>query len=183
MADELESLLVGSDQTAAKRPGMFINGHLFLQVDPAPLFCFNSNRFESKLPEILKVFKTEPPLNHVTTFGGHPVSSAAAHANLKVLLSDDFSAKALKIEEIAREILKGPGIRELRGRGAMLGLQLESSSLAEKTVADCFRQGLILGWTLHSDSLIRIAPPLIIEEALLRESLHKIKNAILRSLD
>lgn len=133
--------------------------------------------------EILKVFKTEPPLNHVTTFGGHPVSSAAAHANLKVLLSDDFSAKALKIEEIAREILKGPGIRELRGRGAMLGLQLESSSLAEKTVADCFRQGLILGWTLHSDSLIRIAPPLIIEEALLRESLQKIKNAILRSLD
>src|SRR5690625_489379 len=54
LADELESLLVGSDQTAAKRPGMFINGHLFLQVDPAPLFCFNSNRFESKLPEIIR---------------------------------------------------------------------------------------------------------------------------------
>lgn len=168
--------------------GFFRTGHLFAfqyyQVVPdilclakamgggMPMGAFVSST------DILNVFKTDPPLNHVTTFGGHPVSSAAAYANLKTLLEGNYSAKARRIEEIAREILKGEGIQELRGRGAMLGLQLESSALAEKTVQACFNEGLILGWTLHSNSLIRIAPPLIIDENMLRESLHKITNAI-----
>ena len=128
--------------------------------------------------EIFEVFKYEPPLNHVTTFGGHPVSCAAAHANLRVLLSQDFAEKALAIEKTARRILKGHGIVELRGRGAMLGLQLKGADLTATVVKDCFSKGIILGWTLHSNSLIRIAPPLVIEQALLEDSLTKIINAI-----
>ncbi len=130
--------------------------------------------------EIFEVFKKDPPLNHVTTFGGHPVSCAAAHANLETLLSVNFSKKAHSIEESARKILKGEGIVEVRGRGAMLGLQLKNAELTQKVVKDCFEQGLILGWTLHSNSLIRIAPPLIIDQALLEESLQLITNAVQR---
>ncbi|MGM0744146.1 MAG: aspartate aminotransferase family protein [Bacteroidota bacterium] len=128
--------------------------------------------------EIFEEFKHNPPLNHVTTFGGHPVSCAAAHANLETLLSDDFSAKAERIEEIARELLKGEGILELRGRGGMLGLQLRDSDLTQKVVEECFKEGIILGWTLHSNSLIRIAPPLIIEPDLLEEALQSIRSAV-----
>jgi acetylornithine/succinyldiaminopimelate/putrescine aminotransferase len=128
--------------------------------------------------EIFEVFKKDPPLNHVTTFGGHPVSCAAAHASLKTLLSDDFGSKAYKIENTVREILKGEGIIEVRGRGAMLGLQLRDADLTQKVVKYCFDQGLILGWTLHSNSLIRIAPPLIIDQELLEESLQIIFQAI-----
>lgn len=128
--------------------------------------------------KIFEVFKKDPPLNHVTTFGGHPVSCAAAHANLETLLSEDFSQKAKAIENSARNILKGDGIVEVRGRGAMLGLQLRDAELTQKVVADCFEKGLILGWTLHSNSLIRIAPPLIIEPVLLKESLQNICKTI-----
>lgn len=128
--------------------------------------------------EIFEVFKKDPPLNHVTTFGGHPVSCAAAHASLQTLLSDDFESKAIQIEKTVREILKGEGIVEIRGRGAMLGLQLRDADLTQKVVKHCFEQGLILGWTLHSNSLIRIAPPLIIEQKLLEGSLQKISEAI-----
>lgn len=128
--------------------------------------------------EIFEVFKKDPPLNHVTTFGGHPVSCAAAHASLKTLLSDDFGSKAYKVENTVREILKGEGIIEVRGRGAMLGLQLRDADLTLKVVKHCFDQGLILGWTLHSNSLIRIAPPLIIDQELLEESLQIIFQAI-----
>jgi len=128
--------------------------------------------------EIFEEFKHNPPLNHVTTFGGHPVSCAAAHANLETLLSGDFSSKAKQIENTAREILKGEGILELRGRGGMLGLQLRDSDLTQKVVEECFNRGIILGWTLHSNSLIRIAPPLIIGQDLLEESLHTILSAV-----
>ncbi len=128
--------------------------------------------------EIFEVFKHNPPLNHVTTFGGHPVCCAAANANLRVLLSGDFSAKAAAIEKTARRILKGEGIEEVRGRGAMLGLQLRDSRLTQKVVKECFENGIILGWTLHSNSLIRIAPPLIIDPKLLEDSLQTILGAI-----
>lgn len=130
---------------------------------------------------IFEVFKNDPPLNHVTTFGGHPLSCAAAYANLKTLLNDDFTQKARAIEKTAREILKGDGIVEIRGRGAMLGLQLSSKNLTQKVVKDCFEKGLILGWTLHSSSLIRIAPPLIIEKELFEDSLQIIMQAVVEN--
>lgn len=133
--------------------------------------------------EIFEVFKYEPPLNHVTTFGGHPVSCAAAHANLRVLLSQDFAEKALAIEKTARRILKGHGIVELRGRGAMLGLQLMNADLTAKVVKDCFSKGIILGWTLHSNSLIRIAPPLIIELEHLQEIFQRIMETVIKHVN
>jgi acetylornithine/N-succinyldiaminopimelate aminotransferase len=128
--------------------------------------------------EIFEVFKNDPPLNHVTTFGGHPVCCAAAHANLQTLLDGDFSEKAEQIHQIAHEVLTGEGITEVRGRGAMLGLQLRDAELTRKVVEYCFAKGLILGWTLHSNSLVRIAPPLIIEPDLLRNSLSIIRDAV-----
>merc|ERR1711879_774162 len=75
--------------------------------------------------KIFQAFMYDPPLNHVTTFGGHPVSCAAAYANLKELLDGDYLSNARFIEQRVREVLKGDGIIEVRGKGAMLGLQLE----------------------------------------------------------
>lgn len=137
-----------------------------------PLGAFASS------PEILQVLMENPPLNHVTTFGGHPLSCAAAHANLKVLLEGDFGARAERVEAVAREMLWGEGIVELRGRGAMLGLELDSPERTRRTVERCFEKGVILGWTLHSDTLIRIAPPLVIEEELLRDSFRVILDSL-----
>lgn len=132
--------------------------------------------------ELFKAFKHNPPLNHVTTFGGHPVSCAAAYANLETLLKDDFAAKALKIEELAKNILQGNGIIEVRGKGAMLGLQLRDAELTQKVVEECFKKGIILGWTLHSNSLVRIAPPLVIEPELLKQAFNTIMSAIKKNV-
>ena len=137
---------------------------------PMGAFVSSSERFEA--------FKHDPPLNHVTTFGGHPVSCAAAHANLQTLLDGDFEQKAFRIAEMACHMLRGDGITEVRGRGAMLGLQLRDAELTQNVVEYCFDKGIILGWTLHSNSLIRIAPPLIIEEQLLEECFETILDAV-----
>ncbi|MBO6523923.1 MAG: aspartate aminotransferase family protein [Balneolaceae bacterium] len=128
--------------------------------------------------EIFEAFMYNPPLNHVTTFGGHPVSCAAALANLNELLSGDYLEKAKLIEKKSKEKLKGKGILEVRGKGAMLGLQLESKELTQKVVKQCFSLGILLGWTLHSETLIRLAPPLIIEEDLLNDVLTVIMMSI-----
>lgn len=128
--------------------------------------------------KIFEAFMYHPPLNHVTTFGGHPVSCAAALANLKELLEGDYLAKAKLIEVKIKERLTGKGIVEVRGKGAMLGLQLESSQLTKAVVEQCFSLGIMLGWTLHSDTLIRLAPPLIIEEDLLNDVLTVIMMCI-----
>lgn len=137
---------------------------------PMGAFVSSSDRFEA--------FKHDPPLNHVTTFGGHPLSCAAAHANLQTLLDGDFAKKAFRIAEIACHTLRGDGITEIRGRGAMLGLQLRDAELTQNVVEYCFEKGIILGWTLHSNSLVRIAPPLIIEEKLLEECFQTILDGV-----
>lgn len=128
--------------------------------------------------EIFQTFKYDPPLNHVTTFGGHPVSCAAAYANLKELLNGDYLKRAKEIEQIIKEKLKGKGIVEVRGIGAMLGLELKDKRLTEHVVDGCFDQGVLLGWTLHSNTLIRLAPPLIITDEQLNLVLNAIKEAV-----
>ena len=128
--------------------------------------------------DIFTSFMHDPPLNHVTTFGGHPVSCAAARATLEELLKGDFGARARAIEQTAREILAAEGIVEIRGRGAMLGMELRSRDLTKKVVGDCLSHGIILGWTLHSDTLVRLAPPLIIDNELLRDTLVQIRDSV-----
>lgn len=128
--------------------------------------------------QIFQTFKYDPPLNHVTTFGGHPVSCAAAHANLKELLEGSYFNRAQEIETIMKSGLKGKGIKEVRGMGAMLGLELESVELTKHVVDQCFEKGILLGWTLHSNQLIRLAPPLIISD----EQLNFVINTILSAL-
>lgn len=128
--------------------------------------------------EIFETFKHDPPLNHVTTFGGHPVSCAAAYATLKELLNEDYAAKAKRIESTVRETLKGSGIVEIRGKGAMLGMELANKELTQKVVEHCLDQGIILGWTLHSQTLVRLAPPLIIDMDTLNETLQTILQSV-----
>lgn len=138
-----------------------------------PIGAFISRR------EILDVLRADPPLSHVTTFGGHPLSCAAGLAALNVILAENLPARALDIEKRIRDRLRHPLIREIRGRGAMLGMVLRTKEATEKTVRESMNRGVLLGWTLHSDTLVRIAPPLNIDWEVLDEAV----DHILASLD
>ncbi len=129
--------------------------------------------------EIFGTFRRDPPLSHVTTFGGHPVSCAAAHAALSELLERNLPKRALEIEERIRARLQHPLIDEIRGKGAMLGLKILDATAAARVVSGSLNYGVLVGWTLHSDKIIRIAPPLNIEW----EVLDAACDMILRALD
>lgn len=182
--DEVGALLIFDEiQT-----GFFRTGSLFAfeQYEVVPDILCLAKAMAGGMPmgafvsssEIFESFMYDPPLNHVTTFGGHPVSCAAAHATLKELLKKDFGGRAKRIERIIRERLTAEGISEIRGKGAMMGMELQTRELTQQVVEDCLEQGIILGWTLHSNTLVRLAPPLIIEEELLRSTLETINSSI-----
>ncbi|NBB74328.1 MAG: aminotransferase class III-fold pyridoxal phosphate-dependent enzyme [Bacteroidetes bacterium] len=129
-------------------------------------------------PEILDVLRRDPPLSHVTTFGGHPVSCAAAFATLQVLLEENLPARAETVGQHVRERLDHPLIRAVRGRGAMLGMELISRDVTQQMVERCLGDGVLLGWTLHSNTLVRIAPPLNIPLDVLDTALDTMLDAL-----
>lgn len=137
-----------------------------------PLGAFASN------DSIFKAFMFDPPLNHVTTFGGHPVSCAAAHAALQVILDEKLIDRAQYIEMTVKTKLVSDKIVEVRGKGAMLGLQLHTYEQTRQVVETCFAHEILLGWTLHSNTLIRIAPPLTISSEQLNATLNTIYSVI-----
>ncbi len=127
---------------------------------------------------IFEVFQKDPPLNHVTTFGGHPVSCAAADAALEELSQKNYGKRAREIEKAVRELESMEKITEIRGKGAMLGMELSDREMTRTVVDRCLEQGVILGWTLHSETLIRLAPPLTISDDTLGKALRIIAESI-----
>jgi acetylornithine/N-succinyldiaminopimelate aminotransferase len=113
---------------------------------------------------IMDVLKDNPILGHITTFGGHPVSCAAGLATLETILSENLIASVPAKEELFRKLLVHPKIKEIRGKGLMLSIQLDSFKQVEEVSKRCVAKGVIIDWFLHCDTAMRIAPPLIIKE-------------------
>jgi len=127
-------------------------------------------------PEIMGTLAHDPPLSHVTTFGGHPLSCAAGLAALDYALEQRLDERARRLgaqwlERLAE--LRGPVLREVRGRGMLLGLDLASPELTRSFCQRAFAHRLILNWTLHRDTVVRLAPPLVITE---EESEHALRT-------
>ena len=128
--------------------------------------------------EIMSVFKTNPILGHITTFGGHPVSAAAAFASLKTLIDEKIVEDVFYKENIFRRYLKHPEIKELRGRGLFLAVELENEDKVQNFIKELLKLGVIVDWFLFKSRAFRIAPPLIITEDEIREVCVKINNAL-----
>lgn len=115
--------------------------------------------------DIMKSLTFEPELGHITTFGGHPVSCAAARANLKVILENELSEQAnIKGAIFYDELIDHPKIVAIRKQGLMLGLDLEDEALTGKLVNEFLKNGLITDRFLFRGNAFRIAPPLTISD-------------------
>ncbi len=128
--------------------------------------------------EIMDVLKDNPILGHITTFGGHPVSCAAGLATLNVILEEHLMAGVQEKEELFRSLLQHPKIKEIRGKGLMLSIQLDSFEQVEQISRRCVENGVIIDWFLHCDTAMRIAPPLIITQEEIRFACQVILKAV-----
>jgi acetylornithine/succinyldiaminopimelate/putrescine aminotransferase len=115
--------------------------------------------------EVMQVLSVDPVLGHITTFGGHPVSAAAALATLDVLLDSDLIAQVPPKEALFRRLLAAhPAIREVRSAGLWLAVDLGEAAVVQRAIQRCLDAGLVTDWFLFNDRSLRIAPPLTIGE-------------------
>jgi len=123
-----------------------------------PLGAFISAR------EIMSSLITNPQLGHITTFGGHPVCCAAGLASLRVIMEEKLVEGCTLKSDIFKRELKHPLIREVRGEGLLLAIQLTESRYVRYAVKHAPAHGIILDYFLFCEDAFRIAPPLTISE-------------------
>jgi acetylornithine/succinyldiaminopimelate/putrescine aminotransferase len=128
--------------------------------------------------EIMDVIKDNPMLGHITTFGGHPLSCAAALASLNVILEEKLAEGIERKANLFRSLLKHPSISEIRGQGFMMAIQLGSFEQVENISRYCAKNGIMIDWFLHCETALRLAPPLIIEDAEIQKSCEIILKGI-----
>jgi len=102
---------------------------------------------------------------HFSTFGGNPVSCAAALATLGVLRDEDLVRNArevgdLLMGELDQRLLRVPAVREIRGLGLFIGIELDTPERARAALEDCYRQGVLVGLGGRARIVLRLEPPL-----------------------
>ncbi|MCD8449340.1 aspartate aminotransferase family protein [Tenacibaculum dicentrarchi] len=129
--------------------------------------------------DVMNCLKENPKLGHITTFGGHPVIASAALATVDEITSSNLIKKSLRKEAIIRDKFKNhKAVKEIRGRGLMLALIVESPEVASKIILNSLDKGLILFWLLFEGSAIRITPPLTISDDEIKEGCDLILNEL-----
>jgi ornithine--oxo-acid transaminase len=104
------------------------------------------------------------PGDHGSTFGGNPLACAIARAALRVIVDEDLSTRSAQLGEYALSYLKkirSPHIVEVRGKGLWIGIELNTQA---RPFCEALKQRGVLCKETHA-SVIRLAPPLIIDKA------------------
>ena len=126
------------------------------------------------------------------TFGGNPLSCAAALAVLDSIERDDLLGRAVRIGVSMTDRLHDMAdlflsVGDVRGRGAMVAMELvedretkvPAGRLASRLIEECYKQGVVVLKAGTFDNVIRLLPPLTIDEGLLTEGLDVIEKALL----
>ncbi|HZJ73485.1 MAG TPA: aminotransferase class III-fold pyridoxal phosphate-dependent enzyme [Perlabentimonas sp.] len=153
--------------------GMGRTGKLFAfqRLGVIPDILLTAKAFGGGLPlgafvsstEIMRALTANPPLGHITTFGGHPVSCAAGLASLKIILEQNLMADISIKEQLFRSLLlKHPKVKAIRSYGLFMAVELGSFDHVLRFTKMGVEFGYLTDWFLFCDTAFRISPPLTI---------------------
>ena len=114
--------------------------------------------------EVMNVFT---PGDHGSTFGGNPLAAAVGLEALNILVDEDLAAKsAARGEDLLQKLraIGSPLIREVRGRGLFIGVEVNPALVSARAVCELLMERGLLSKETH-ETVVRLAPPLIISEA------------------
>ena len=143
-----------------------------------PISAFSSTE------EIWQPMMNPNPFIHTTTTGGGALACSAAIAAINVTLRDRLWEQAAakgeylipKLKELAA---KYPGLlKEITGRGLLIGLHFTDPEIGYKVAAGLFRRGVLVAGTLISAQTIRIEPPLIISIEQIDQVLNRLEDTL-----
>ena len=119
------------------------------------------------------------PGDHGTTFGGNPIACAAANAVLDVIESKKLMQSAKVFErKIKKSLSSTPGVSEVRGRGLLLGIELDRP-ISKKIATAMLEAGVVVN--AANDQTLRIAPPLIVTMPQIEKFLSTFKKVLKES--
>lgn len=129
-----------------------------------------------------QVMMTIKPGEHGSTYGGNPLACRVAIVSLQVLTEEDMICNAAKMGELFRNELRklnAPAIREIRGKGLMNAIEIEhpDKDAAWHVCLELKENGMLAKPT-HGDK-IRFAPPLLITELQILESVDIIRRSLM----
>lgn len=120
--------------------------------------------------EILGSIIRDPALGHISTFGGHPVCTAAASAALDVLLDEGLMDDVQEKEDfIVKKLSQHDIIKEVRSAGLMMAVEPIRRKYLKHIVSKALDLGVLVDWFLFNNRSFRLAPPLITTQEQLRE--------------
>lgn len=124
-----------------------------------------------------KVASFFSPGNHASTFGGNPLACVVACAVLEVILNEGLVANAQEVGGYFVEKLRGlqnkyPFVKEARGKGLMIGMELETK--AQDIVVECQKRGILINCVV--DRVLRFVPPLIVTQKEVDRVVDVLKN-------
>ncbi len=138
-----------------------------------PIGAFAANK------KVMNSLTNNPELGHITTFGGHPVSCAAALANLDFLTGSNLIADAVRKGEKFKDAFKSnTKIMDIRQAGLMIGVDMENEKVMNKLMGIFLKNGLITDRFLFRAKAFRIAPPLIITDNEIDKTVELIEKSI-----
>jgi putrescine aminotransferase len=124
------------------------------------------------------------PIIHSTTFGGNPLACAAALAAIEVTLEEDLPGQAAKngayvIGEMRKLGEQYPrAVREVRGKGLLIALELQTQEIGWKVAAGLFKRGVLVAGTYARAKTLRFEPALGISRRLLDEVLSRLADTL-----
>lgn len=121
-------------------------------------------------------FTHNPVLGHITTFGGNPLSAAAACGVLDVLETMNLD----HLETLAAPFYQAqhPLLRSISGKGMMIAWTFDSFDIVKQIIQHCLTHGLLTDWFLFNANSLRICPPLTITPAEIQEALTLLTQAM-----
>jgi len=161
--------LLASDHDNIKPDGVVLGKALGGGLLPVSMFLARK--------DVMDVFT---PGDHGSTFGGNPLSSAVGLEALKLTVEKQLPEIAAKLGDYFMSALKNidnPLIKEVRGKGLLIGMEIDPSHASARQVCEALMSKGILTKETH-DTVVRFAPPLIISQKELDSALEIIETTL-----